>query len=123
MNYEAELKKLLEGLESLLGAEVDHQDLHALTGQLMRACTALQYQGKVMGYATYLFDKAKGEVVNKIKGEDLKLELLRLRLASELSKESAMYERAERVTKALPVYIDGLRSIISQLKTELKNIP
>jgi hypothetical protein len=121
MNYEAEFKKLLEGVESLMGEQVDHQDLPSLTGQLIRACNALQYQGKIMGLATYLFDKAKGEVASQDHG-DMKLELLRLKIAGLLAKESANYERAERVTKALPAYIDGLRSIISQLKTELKHI-
>ncbi len=122
MNHTEELEKLVAGVEALMGEQVDHQDLPSLTGQLSRACNALQYQGKIMGYATYLFDKAKGSVVDKIKGEDLKLELLRLKLAGMLAVESAQYERAERVTKALPTYIDGLRSIISQLKTELKHI-
>jgi hypothetical protein len=121
MNYETEFKKLLEGVESLMGEQVDHQDLPSLTGQLIRACNALQYQGKIMGLATYLFDKAKGEVASQDHG-DMKLELLRLKIAGLLAKESANYERAERVTKALPAYIDGLRSIISQLKTELKHI-
>lgn len=121
MPYLGELMGYIKQIESVMAEPVSTSDLNSLSYQLAKACTLLALQGRIMELASALYDYAKGEAVKQV-NKDLKLELLRLELASLLSVHSARFERAERVVKGLTTYIDGLRTLISAEKELSKNL-
>lgn len=116
-----ELSGYLEAMENTMKKEVDHTDISSLTYQLSKAITLLATQGKVMELASFLFDWAKGKAVEIVKDEDLKHEVLKLKLSGLLAQHSARFDRSERTVKALTTYIDGLRTLISAEKELSKN--
>lgn len=116
-----ELTGYLEAMETSMKTEIDHSDINSLTYQLAKAIGLLATQGRSMEIASFLFDWAKGKAVDQVRDEDLKQDVLRLKLSGLLAQHSARFDRTERTVKALTTYIDGLRTLISAEKELSKN--
>lgn len=114
--YLGELLNHLANMEGCMATKINHKDLGSLTDQLSQALTLLAHQGRVVELAVGIFDYAKGQAVEMVKDEDLKHEVLKLKLSGILAQHSARFDRAERTVKALSTYIDGLRTLISAEK-------
>ena len=112
----------LQNMEACMATNVNHNDLNSLTAQLASALSLLAHQGRVVELAVGIFDWAKGQAVDVVKNDDLKHEVLKMKLSGLLSAHSARFDRAERTVKALTTYVDGLRTLISAEKELSKNL-
>lgn len=121
------LQKQILNIEGTMLTVIDSTNGDQCNDMLSQALPLFSTTGEIMETATLLFDLAQGEAAATIIGNDLylnaKYELQKSLLKGMTARWSALYERADKVTKDLARYIDGLRTVISYNKEHLRNIP
>lgn len=119
------LKEMIDQVETFLSVQVDHKNLDELAFALSKALSLLPLSGRMMEYATRIYDTAKGQAIQIILADDrtYKQDEIRRIIEGLLANYSARYERTDRLIKNLSYYIDGIRTLISTEKEQVKNIP
>ena len=119
------LIKLCEEIESAMRTSIDPTDPQQIQEQLANIIPYLANLSFMISTATEIYDKAKGEIADEIflypnKYKDVKANVMSLFIQGKLANENSLFERVESLSKNLRSSVEGMRSIISFLKEEIR---
>jgi len=119
-----ELEMGISHIEDLMEIVVDHQNLQQVSEQLASGLQLLHTTGRLIEIATRMYDYSKGVAVYQTAMNEQTKKLpttLQVKIVEGLiSNQSGVYAKTDRIIKALDKYIEGLRSMLSNLKEERK---
>lgn len=116
----------ITSLEALMIVVIDVKQPAMISDILSQATSLLGITGLIMERAKMIHDHAMGLVAIEIMENKMlngcKQQLMIAYIKGKTAKWSALYDRAETTCKALNTFIDGLRSLLSYEKEQMKNL-
>ena len=119
------LIKLCLEIEKVMSISVEPTDPQQVQEHLANLIPYLSNLSFMISTATEIYDKAKGEIADEIflypnKYKDVKANVMSLFIQGKLANENSLFERVESLSKNLRSSVEGMRSIISFLKEEIR---
>lgn len=117
-----DINKKLNSIRSIIDMEVSKDDIEGVKEKIIKLQLCEGISAECKAHSKKLFDIA---LVNKIKSfqdgdKNLPPSVLLKQSTLECYEESAVYEYADRINAAIHHSVDGLRSILSAYKEEIK---
>jgi len=119
------LESTLKKYEDAMAHAVHTSDLEGIETKLMNLTELIAWNPSVIEKASILYDSARLEIANHIMANETllkaKQDVQKIYIQGKLAAENAMFLRAERACRDIINCIEGLRSILSFKREQIRN--
>lgn len=119
---QAELESSLDTIQSFLDQPVEISEPSGILEKLQKLTNLMGLSAECYAWSEKFYNEKLGELVMAKEYAKMGATEKKMLFASLASNEILMHSRAERLNKGLAHSCDGLRSMLSYLKTEMNQI-
>ena len=121
-----ELRKTVDTINELIVSQLkqtaDTSDPDGLAGKISELASLIPSSAQAVAISEMIYNEKIGELMEDEKYKSLNTTERRLIFQAKASKEIALVTYTERLNKGITHGIDGYRSILSFVKSELENL-
>lgn len=123
---EADLRPQIDAINATIVQSIkgtaDKSDPDGLAGKISELAGLIPSSAQALAMAEMLYNNKIGELMEIEKFEKMNTTEKKMIFQGKASKEIALYTYTERLNKGIVHAIDGYRSVLSYLKSELENL-